>query len=135
MPGHAQNGGPIRFGAFEIDLAARELRKSGVRIRLQEQPFRVLAMLLARPGQVVTREELQQELWPNEEYGEFDLGLNTAVKKLRQALGDSATSPKWIETLPKIGYRFLGDLRGASDAAPELSPTPSGARRPLAANR
>ncbi len=118
MPGHAQNGGPIRFGAFEVDVAARELRKSGVRIRVQEQPFRVLAMLLARPGEVVTREELQQELWPGEEYGEFDLGLNTAVKKLRQALNDSADSPRWIETVPRVGYRFLGPT--ASDASPPL---------------
>ena len=111
--------GPIRFGAFEVDLAARELRKSGVRIRLQEQPFRVLAMLLARPGEVVTREELQQELWPNEEYGEFDLGLNTAVKKLRQALNDSADSPRWIETVPKVGYKFVAPIGRGVQEAPE----------------
>ena len=112
--------GPIRFGVFEADLAARTLRKSGARVRLQEKPFRVLAMLLARPGEVVTRDELKQELWPNEEYGEFDLSLNTAVKKVRKALGDSGSHPRWIETLPKVGYRFL-----APTDAPD--PTP---RRP-----
>ncbi len=120
----------LRFGVFEADLAARTLRKAGVRIRVQEQPFRVLAMLLARPGEVVTREELQQELWPDEEYGEFDLGLNTAVKKLRQALNDSADSPRWIETVPKVGYKFLGPVEDGS-AAPVSSasveePAPSG---------
>ncbi len=97
----------VRFGVFEADLATRTLRKAGSRVRIQEQPFRVLAMLLADPGEVVTRERLQQELWPDDEYGEFDLGLNTAVKKLRQALNDSADTPRWIETIPKIGYRFL----------------------------
>ncbi len=112
MNDQRQPSGPIRFGAFEVDVAARELRKSGVRIRVQEQPFRVLAMLLARPGEVVTREELQQELWPGEEYGEFDLGLNTAVKKLRHALGDSAAHPRFIETIPRVGYRFAGSIEG-----------------------
>ena len=113
MPHEGHNNGPIRFGVFEADLAGRTLRKAGVRVRLQEKPFRVLAMLLAKPGEVVTREELKAELWPNEEYGEFDLGLNTAVKKVRAALGDSATTPKWIETIPKVGYQFLGQIDGA----------------------
>ena len=108
MGSSSQIQSPIRFGVFEVDLPGRTLRKGGVRIRLQEKPFRLLAMLVARPGEVVTREELQRELWANEEYGEFDLGLNTAVKKLRQALGDTADNPKWIETVPKVGYRFVG---------------------------
>ena len=120
MRSESQNRGPIRFGVYEVDLPGRTLRKSGVRIRMQEKPFRLLAMLLARPGEVVTREELQRELWPNEEYGEFDLGLNTAVKKLRQALGDSSENPRWIETIPKIGYRFLGNTNGpGSSVVPE----------------
>ncbi len=109
--------GPIRFGAFEVDLAGRVLRKSGVRVRLQEKPFRLLAVLLERPGEVVTRVELQKKLWPNEEFGELDLGLNTAVKKVRAALGDSATSPKWIETVPKVGYRFLAESQSSDTQA------------------
>ena len=117
MSSESQNRGPIRFGVFEVNLPGRTLRKSGARVRLQEKPFRLLAMLLARPGEVVTREELQRELWPNEEYGEFDLGLNTAVKKLRQALGDSSENPRWIETIPKVGYKFLAPLeKGAARA-------------------
>ena len=128
MRSNSQADGPIRFGVFEADLAARTLRKSGARVRLQEKPFRVLAMLLARPGEVVTREELKQELWPNEEYGEFDLGLNTAVKKVRQALNDSGDSPRWIETVPKVGYKFLGPVERvqpphvADDPAPPPEP-------------
>ena len=106
----------IRFGVFEADITGRTLRKSGNRVRLQEKPFRVLAMLLAKPGEVVTRGELKAELWPNEEYGEFDLGLNTAVKKVRAALGDSGDSPKWIETAPKVGCKFLGPLESITQA-------------------
>ena len=120
MPGGRKANDPIRFGVFEADLAARTLHKSGARVRLQEKPFRVLAMLLARPGEVVTREDLKQELWPNEEYGEFDLGLNTAVKKVRKALGDSGSHPRWIETVPKVGYKFLG---GAQATSPVPSPS------------
>lgn len=122
----SQDCGPIRFGVFEADLAAHTLRKNGARVRLQEKPFRVLAMLLARPGEVVTRDELKQALWPDEEYGEFDLGLNTAVKKVRKALGDSGSHPRWIETLPKVGYRFL-----AEPQAPPVPP-PSSRRSAIA---
>ncbi len=95
------------------------LRKRGVRMPLQELPFRMLAMLLARPGEVVTREELKQELWSEEDFGEFDLGLNTAVKKLRQALDDSANTPRFIETIPKVGYKFLVPV--AESPRPELT--------------
>jgi DNA-binding winged helix-turn-helix (wHTH) protein/Tol biopolymer transport system component len=119
MDATGQNGGPIRFGVFEADLLAHSLRKGGARVRLQEKPFRVLAMLLVRPGEVVTREELKHELWPDEEYGEFDLGLNTAVKKVRQALNDSGDSPRWIETVPKVGYKFLAPVTSGSSEGGE----------------
>jgi Tol biopolymer transport system component/DNA-binding winged helix-turn-helix (wHTH) protein len=101
---------PIRFGPFEADAEAGELRKGGRVIRIQEQPFQVLVALLDRAGEVVTREDLRQRLWPNDTFGEFDQGLNTAVNKLREALGDSAASPKFVETLPKRGYRFIHAL-------------------------
>lgn len=103
----------VRFGVFEVDLAAGELRKSGIRIRLQEQPFQVLAFLLERRGDVVTREELQQKLWPADTFVDFDHSLNTAVNKLREALGDSASSPRYVETLARRGYRFVAPI--ASD--------------------
>ncbi|MHB8217132.1 MAG: winged helix-turn-helix domain-containing protein [Candidatus Sulfotelmatobacter sp.] len=96
-----------RFGVFELDLAAGELRKSGAKLRLQEQPFQVLALLLERAGDVVTREELRQKLWPADTFVDFDHSLNTAVNKLRETLGDSASSPRYIETLARRGYRFL----------------------------
>ncbi len=104
----------VRFGVFELDLASGELRKSGVKVRLQEQPFQVLRALLERPGEVVSREELQQRLWPDDTFVDFEDGLSTAVRKIRQALGDSASSPRFIETLPKRGYRFLAPVDGAT---------------------
>ena len=109
----------IRFGEFEVDLAAGELRKNGTKIRLQDQPFRMLKVLLARPGEVVTREELRAELWPDDTYVDFDRSLNTAANKLREALGDSASRPTLIETLPRRGYRFVGQVESPSE-----SPTP-----------
>jgi TolB-like protein/Tfp pilus assembly protein PilF len=98
---------PVRFGSFELDLRGGELRKEGVKIKLQEQPFQILAMLLASPGQVVTREELRRRLWPSDTFVDFDHSLNKAINKLREALGDSADSPRFIETLAKRGYRFM----------------------------
>jgi DNA-binding winged helix-turn-helix (wHTH) protein len=97
----------FRFGPFELSERDGELRKNGVRIKLQEQPFRILAELLANAGTVVTREELQQKLWPSDTFVDFDVGLNTAVRKIRQALGDDAEHPHYIETSAKRGYRFL----------------------------
>ena len=97
----------VRFGTFEVDLQARELRKSGLKLRLTGQPFQVLAILLERPGHVVTREELQKRLWPDGTFVDFDHSLNTAINKIREALGDSAESPRFIETLPRRGYRFI----------------------------
>jgi len=98
----------VRFGDFELDLWARELRRHGAKIHLPEQPFQVLAMLLDQPGQLVTREALQQRLWSSDTFVDFDRGLNKAVNRVREALGDAADEPQLIETLPKRGYRFIG---------------------------
>jgi len=115
----------LRFGVFEVDVRAGELRKQGVRIKLQEQPFHVLTVLLQRPDEVVTREELRSENWPADTFVDFDNSLNTAINKLREALGDSADNPRFIETLPRRGYRFIapvssgdGDERRTPDPAP-----------------
>src|SRR5215472_2289443 len=97
----------FRFGAFEVDLRAGELRKNGLKIKLQEQPFQVLAMLLQHPGEVVTREELQKTVWPADTFVDFDRGLNKAVNKIREALNDSADNPRFVETLPRRGHRFI----------------------------
>src|SRR6201996_5895754 len=110
----AHNGSQtIRFGVFEADLHTGEVRKSGSRIKLQDQPFKVLQILLERPGNLVTREELQSRIWPNETYGDFDHAVNVAVGELRTALGDSADNPCFIETVPRRGYRFVARLEGA----------------------
>lgn len=111
----------LRFGVFELDLRAGELRKHGLRIRLQEQPFQVLVMLLEHPGEVVTREELQKKLWPADTFVDFDHGLNKAINKLRDAVGDSAESPRFVETIARRGYRFLAEVKVA-DAVPVRSP-------------
>lgn len=103
----------LRFETFEVDLRAGELRKEGKRIRLQDQPLRVLMVLLHRPGEVVTREELRSQNWPADTFVDFDNSLNTAINKLREALGDSADNPRFIETLPRRGYRFLAPVRSA----------------------
>ena len=100
----------VRFGTFQLDLKARELHKAGVKVKLQDQPFRVLALLVAQAGQVVTREELRQKIWPSDVYVAFDQGLNNAVKKVRDVLGDSADNPRFIETLARQGYRFLAPV-------------------------
>jgi TolB-like protein/DNA-binding winged helix-turn-helix (wHTH) protein/Tfp pilus assembly protein PilF len=97
----------VRFGLFELDLRAGELRKNGVKVKLQEQPFRILVSLLRRPGEVVTREELRRELWPSDTFVDFDHSLNAAVKRLRDALDDAAENPRFIATLPRHGYRFV----------------------------
>ena len=93
----------VRFGVFEIDPLTGEVRKAGRKIRIQEQPFRVLGVLLEHPGQVVTREDLRQRLWPEDTFVDFDHSLNTAINKLREALGDGAESPRYVETVPKTG--------------------------------
>lgn len=123
--------GPIvRFGPFEADLREHVLRKSGVRIRLQAQPFEVLAALIERPGAVVTREELQHRLWPEDTFVDFEHGLNAAITRLRQALGDSAEHPRYIETLAKRGYRFNGTVEGLSNSHGAESNDPPEAQQP-----
>jgi Tol biopolymer transport system component/DNA-binding winged helix-turn-helix (wHTH) protein len=107
----------VRFGLFELDLYTRELRKSGLKIRLQEQPFQLLAMLLERPGEIVTREELRKRLWPSDTFVAFDLSLNSAVKKLRKSLSDDSENPRFIETLYRRGYRFIGTVNGSTKSA------------------
>src|SRR5579863_6327791 len=102
--------GTLRFGIFEADIRAGELRKHGIRVKLQEQPFQILCLLLKRPGELVSREELRQELWPAHTFVDFDRGLNKAMTKLRSALGDSAESPRYVETLHRRGYRFLAPI-------------------------
>ena len=106
----------IRFGVYEVDLESGELRRSGLKVKLQEQSFQVLATLLTRPGRVVTREELRLTLWPNDTFVDFDHGLAKAIQKLRDALGDSTDNPRFVETLPRRGYRFIHPVEGRGDA-------------------
>lgn len=119
----------MRFGDFDADLATGELYRDGVKIKLQDLPFRVLAALLERRGEVVTREELRDRLWGSETFVDAEAGLNTAVAKLREALGDRAEAPRFIETLPKRGYRWIAPLEATT--ADGLAPSPPSARRRL----
>ena len=105
-----QNSRIVRFGSFEADLHTRELRKHGLKLKVQEQPFQVLAMLLARPGELITREEIRSRLWPQDTFIDFDHGLNAAVRRLRDALNDDAETPRFVETLPRRGYRFIAPV-------------------------
>jgi eukaryotic-like serine/threonine-protein kinase len=111
-----RSSGVLRFGTFEVNLRAGELRKQGKRIKVQKQPFHVLTVLLQRPGEVVTREELRNQNWPPDTFVDFDNSLNTAINKLREALGDSADNPRFIETLPRRGYRFVAPVTGMDGA-------------------
>jgi Tol biopolymer transport system component/DNA-binding winged helix-turn-helix (wHTH) protein len=129
MP-QSQQTGVIRFGVFEVDPQSGTIRKRGVRISLQEQPLRVLLALLEKPGEVVTREELQQQIWTGVAFGDCDHSLNIAVNKIREALGDSAETPRFVETLPRRGYRFIATVEGT--AAPmAMVPTAASAKAPL----
>ena len=123
MPAPQNNSRLARFGVFELDLTAGELRKSGAKLRLQGQPFQVLELLVERAGNVVTREELRQTLWPSDTFVDFDHSLNTAINKVREALGDSATSPRYVETLARRGYRFIAPVEsnGLAAAAPSAA--------------
>lgn len=121
MPAMPNFANAIRFDEFAVDLRAQELYKKGRRIKLQIQPFQVLALLLEQPGEVVTREELQKRLWPADTFVDFDHSLNTAVKKLRQALGDDIKKPRYVETLPKRGYRFLGTVKSLAKVAAQTA--------------
>jgi Tol biopolymer transport system component/DNA-binding winged helix-turn-helix (wHTH) protein len=132
----------VRFGPFEADFHSREVRKAGSRIRIQDQPFKVLQILLESAGDLVTREELQSHIWPNESFGDFDHAVNVAVGKLRAALGDSADNPSFIETVPRRGYRFVAPLEGAAAETlldlppkagiPNVTPASDLKRRPAA---
>lgn len=109
----------LQFGTFEADLRTGELRRSGQRVPLQEQPFQVLCVLLQHAGELVTREELRASVWPEGTFIEFDYGLNTAIKKIRAAIGDEASSPQFVETVPRRGYRFVASVRTVREILPE----------------
>jgi DNA-binding winged helix-turn-helix (wHTH) protein len=122
MPPSNREAGLLRFGVFEVDLAAGELRKNGARVRLQEQPFQVLTALLQNAGQVVTRDHLREKIWPADTFVDFDHSLNTAVNKIRESLGDSASSPRFVETLARRGYRFIASVDSVAAPAAISSP-------------
>ena len=115
----------VQFGIYEVDLDEGELRKAGIRIKVQQQPFKVLRALLEHPGELVTREQLHDRIWPGESYGDFDQAVNVAVTKLRTALGDSADNPRFIETVPRRGYRFIAPVH-SQDSAPNVLPLAAG---------
>lgn len=121
-----RKSGIARFGVFEIDFDAHELRKQGRTVRLQEQPFAALVALLEQPGAILTREDLRSRLWTADTFVDFDHSLNTAVNKLREVLGDSASSPRFIETVARRGYRFIGDVQWQEQlpATPEITKSP-----------
>src|SRR5450432_4244932 len=124
MPEFPSSARSVRFGVFEVDLRSGELRKKGTRIRLQGQPFVLLITLLKQRGEVVTREELRSTLWPQDTFVDFDHGLGTAINKLREVLGDSAANPRFIETLPRRGYRFIAPVEAIAES--ENTPVVSG---------
>src|SRR6516164_8617904 len=109
-----QSAGSARFGPFVLDLRNGELKREGRQVRLQGQPAQLLVLLVSRPGELVTREDLHAKLWPADTFVDFDHGLNNAVNRVREALGDSAGSPRYVETIPRKGYRFIGTIEGAS---------------------
>ena len=121
MTGPQTSAGPLRFGAFEVDIRAGEVRKNGSKIRLQDQPFRVLRILLEHPGVIVSREQLQKQIWAEDTFVAFDTGLNNAIKRLREALGDSAETPHLIETVPRRGYRFIGEIHSVQSVTEHRS--------------
>src|SRR5262244_4055266 len=116
-----------RFDQYEADVNAAELRRAETRLKLQMQPFQVLVALLERPREVVTREELRLRLWPQDTFVDFDHGLNTAMAKLRDVLGDSAGNPRYVETIAKRGYRFLGEVQVVQDSSAGKAPVPAAA--------
>ena len=125
MSESAQSAKVVRFGVFEVDLRTAELRKQGIHIRLPGQSFRVLEALLLRPGELVTREELKQKLWPSDSFGDFEHGINAAINRVREALGDSSDNPRFVETLPRRGYRFIAPVEnGESETKKPISEPP-----------
>jgi DNA-binding winged helix-turn-helix (wHTH) protein len=127
------SGGIVRFGPFELDHAAGELRKNGTRIRLQDQPLQLLQILLQQPGKVISREELQRHIWPSDTFVDFDHGINNAIKRLREALGDTAETPRYIKTVPRRGYRFAGTIERDGPGIQSLAvlPLPSRTISPM----
>src|SRR6266404_4861261 len=125
MSSPGQSSGVVRFDVFEVDLRAGEVYKAGRKIKLQVLPFQALVMLLERPGEVVTRKEFEKRLWPGDTFVDFDHSLNTAIKKLRQALGDNKETPRFVETLPKRGYRFIGKPEYMAATLPAKTLAPS----------
>jgi len=111
----------IRFASFELDEDAGELRREGMKIRLQDQPFQILTILLDNPGKIVSRDELREKIWPSNTFVDFDHGINNAIKRLREALGDTAETPRFIETIPRRGYRFVGAIQ-----TPQVTSQPNG---------
>jgi DNA-binding winged helix-turn-helix (wHTH) protein len=130
MPRPGQSTDVVRFSAYEVHLRSCELYRGGRKIKLQVQPFHVLAILLEHPGDVVAREDLQKRLWPADTFVDFDHSLNTAIKKLRQALSDDKKKPRFIETLPKRGYRFIGTLKEEEEQNEPPAKLPSSAPPP-----
>src|SRR6201987_1667896 len=126
MPGATPFQGNVRFGAYHVDLRTGELRKHGHKVRLAGRPFQILAMLLEQPGELLTRKELQSKLWPADTFVDFEHGVNAAMQTLRRALCDSHKKPRYIETLPRRGYRFIATVNGA-DFAPSAR-LPSGTK-------
>ena len=114
----------LRFGVFELDLEAGELRKAGARLRVQKQPFEILRVLVQRPGEIVTREELRAEIWSADTFVDFDNSLNTSINKLRDVLGDTSSSPRFIETVPRRGYRFIAPVGHSDVSRPVAVPSP-----------
>ena len=112
----------VRFGVFQVNLAARELRKHGVRVRLPGQPFCILSLLLDKRGEIVTRDEMRQMLWPSDTFVDFEHSLNSAIKKLRAALRDSPENSRYVETVPRVGYRFIAPVEEITDSTQSSAP-------------
>jgi DNA-binding winged helix-turn-helix (wHTH) protein len=125
----------VQFGPFELDLQSGELSRLGRRVRLQGQSFLILTVLIERAGEVVTRDELQQRVWPADTYVDFEHGLNNAIKRLREALNDSSEKPRYIETLPRKGYRFIAELTQTGSLSKSPAPAPAEADVALVAGR
>ena len=124
----------MRFDSFEVNVSSGELSKDGTRIRIQEQPLKVLILLLENAQEVVTREELKAHIWPEDSFGDFDHGVNAAVAKLRIALGDSADNPRYVETIPRRGYRLLVPVEGSGPRPRGIQPPPSASVEPPSAH-
>src|SRR4051812_1531810 len=123
----------VRFSHFAVNFASGELRKHGLRLKIAGQPIAILELLLDAPGELVTREQIRQRLWPADTFVDFEHGLNAAVNKLREALGDSADAPKFIETVPRRGYRFIGEIQSEPPAKPTPEPSVATVPEPLLA--